>query len=121
MASVSDYVLDGAMLRVAESNRLHLCSAEPTSYAEATASVSLGFAPISIGAPVAHVPSGRKIVVPPILNGTVTATGSGAFWALVDTANSRLAWTGAMQDPLAVNVGELFTTPAFDVYIPGAV
>jgi hypothetical protein len=118
MSSLSTDVLDGALnvLVNATSTILHITSAEASSYAN-VASVTLGnkTSP-TIGAPGARSPSGRKITVSAITNGSVTGTGTAAYYAIVDS--SRLLATGSLTSSQVVTSGNTFTTTAFDIGIP---
>lgn len=121
MAFIADYVLDAALAKLAEANRLDICSQEPTTYAEATTTYTLGNkTSLSVGAPTDRTPTGRKAVVAAITDGTVTGTGTATHYALSDTGNSRLLATGALSASQAVTSGNTFTTGAFDVGIPDA-
>jgi len=121
MAFIADYVLDAALAKLAEANRLDICSQEPTTYAEATTTYTLGNkTSISVGAPTDRTPNGRKVVVAAITDGTVTGTGTATHYALSDTGNSRLLATGALSASQAVTSGNTFTTGTVDVGIPDA-
>lgn len=100
---------------------LHICSAEPADFA-GVAGVSLGNkSGLSIGAPENRTPSGRKVVVAAITSGgNVTGTGSAGYWAIVDTANSKLLAANSLASSQSVTSGNSFTLPAFDIGIPGA-
>lgn len=90
MTKLDDYVLEGALNRFDEATHLHICSAEPTSFAN-VASVSLGVkAGPTFAAFADGTPSGRKVVCNAIDDGEVTADGEATHWALVDQTNSRL-------------------------------
>ncbi|RVA08569.1 hypothetical protein EN932_25400 [Mesorhizobium sp. M7A.F.Ca.US.002.01.1.1] len=120
MSFLNSLVLDsGLSVLVANANRLHICSSEPADYA-GTLTVSLGTKNTpTISAIGARTPSGRKVTVSAITNGTVSANGNASHWALVDTVNSRLLAAKALDAVLAVNIGDTFTLPAFDLGIPG--
>jgi hypothetical protein len=122
MSYINPRVLDsGLSILTSEANRLHWCSAEPTSYALAV-SLSLGNkASPTVGSPADRTPSGRKVTVSAISNGTCTATGTATHWALVDTVNSRLLATKTLAASQAVTNGDTITSAAFDIGIPGAV
>jgi hypothetical protein len=124
MPFLADRVLDsGLTILTTEVNRFDICSAEPTTYAAATSTNTLGnrTAP-TIGSPAARSPSGRRVTVAAITSGgTVTVNGTATHWALSDTVNSRLLATGALSSSLAVTTSYSFTTAAFDIGIPGAV
>lgn len=126
MAYLNTLVLDnGLAYLTANGNRLDICKAQPATYAEATATHSLGNkATIVIGAPAALVtPAGRKVTVPAITDGSVTVsstdtTDDAEFWAITDTVNSRLLAAGPLSAPDLVTAGDGFTLPAFDIGIP---
>lgn len=121
MPTVNSRVLDnGLTVLDTEANRLDICSQEPTTYAEATSTYTLGNkTSLSIGAPANHTNGGRKVTVAAITDGSVTATGTASHFAIVDTVNSRLLVTGALASSQAVTNGNTFTTGAFDIGIPG--
>lgn len=122
MPFIADRVLDlGLNVLDIEANRLDICSSEPTTFAAATGAASLGNkTSLSIGAPAARAPSGRRVTVAAITDGTVTATGTATHYAIVDTVNSRLLATGSLSALQAVTSGNTFTLAAFDIGIPGA-
>jgi hypothetical protein len=122
MPFIADRVLDlGLSVLDTEANRLDICSSEPAAYAAATGSASLGNkTPLSIGTPAARAPSGRRVTVAAIADGTVTATGTATHWAITDTASSRLLATGSLSASQQVTNGNTFTLGAFDIGIPGA-
>lgn len=123
MPFLADYVLDAALTKLdTEANRLDICNAEPASYAAATTTNSLGNkTALSIGAPADRTPNGRKVTVAAFTDGAVTATGTATHYAIVDTVNSRLLATNALNASQAVTNGNTFGLGAFDVGIPDAV
>jgi hypothetical protein len=123
MAFIADRVLDlGLNVIDTEANRLDICSQEPTTYTEATATYTLGNkTSLSVGAPGARTPNGRKVTVAAITDGTVTSTATATHWAIVDTGNSRLLATGSLSASQAVTSDNTFTLGAFDIGIPAAV
>ena len=122
MAFIADRVLDlGLNILSTEANRLDICSSEPTTYAEATSTTSLGNkTSLSVGAPDARTPDGRRVTVAQITDGTVDGTGTATHYAIVDTVNNRLLATGSLAVSQAVTSGNTFTLAAFDIGIPGA-
>lgn len=123
----SDYVLDNGLASLAGANRrIDICHTLPATYAEATtdAAYSLGNKTgVTIPAPAARAPNGRKVTVPAVTDGTVTETSTStandaAFWAITDPANSRLLWTGALSAAQYVTDGNIWSTNAFDIGIP---
>ena len=121
MAYLNDRVLDnGLAVLDTEANRMDICSSEPTSYSEATSTYTLGNkTSISIGSPEARSPSGRKVVVAEITGGSVTGTGTAAYWAITDTSNSRLLAAGSLSSSQAVTSGNTFSLASFEIGIPG--
>lgn len=126
MAYLNSLVLDnGLAYLTANGKRLDICKTLPANYAEATATHSLGNkAVITIPAPSALVsPVGRKVTVPAITDGAVTASSTGTaddaeFWAITDTVNSVLLAAGSLSAPDLVTAGDGFTLTAFDIGIP---
>lgn len=126
MAYLNDRVLDnGLTVLDTEANRLDICHTEPTTYTQATSTYTVGNkTSLSIGAPAARTPSGRKVTVAAITDGSVTATSTGTsddaqYWAIVDTSNSRLLAAGPLSAAQLVTSGNTFTLAAFDIGIPG--
>lgn len=120
MAYLDSRVLDlGLNVLDTEATILHICSSEPANYA-GIAAITLGNkAAVSIGAPGARAPSGRKVTVAAITDGTVTGTGTASHYAIADAGNTRLLAAGALAASQAVTNGNVFTLAAFDIGIPG--
>lgn len=130
MAYINDRVLDsGLTVLDIEANRLDITSQEATTYAQATGSGSGAYSlgnktAISIGAPAARTPNGRKVTVAAITGGGITGNGTATHWAITDTVNSRLLATGQLSASLVLALGvgnNTFSLNAFDIGIPGAV
>lgn len=124
MPYINDRVLDnGLAVLTAEMTRIDICSQEPATYTEATSTYSLGSKTgIAVPSPVARIPSGRKVVVPAVLNaspGNVTANGTATHHAGTDPVNSRLLVAGALNAAQPVTAGNTFTTSSYDVSISG--
>ena len=122
MTFLNDRVLDfGVNELTTNGNALHVCSQEPTTYAEATSTYTLGNkATPTIGSPADGDANGRKVVVSAITDGSVTGTGTASHFAIVDTGNSRLLATKALASTQAVTSGNTFTLTAIDITIPDA-
>jgi hypothetical protein len=121
MPYLNDRVYDnGLTVLDTEANRLDICSSEPTTYTEATSTYTRGNkTSLSVGAPAARTPNGRKVTVAAITDGAVTSTGTAAYYALSDTTNSRLLAAGALSGGgQTVTNGNVFTLAAFDIGIP---
>lgn len=126
MPFLNDRVLDnGLTVLDTEANRLDVCHTEPTTYAQATATYSVGNkTTLAIGAPAARVPSGRKVTIAAFTDGVITATSTSAaddaqFWAITDTVNSRLLAAGPLAEAQLVTTGNTFSLQAFDIGNPG--
>lgn len=118
MPSIHDNALDAA-LNYIDTNvtALHICfTQEPTTYAEATSTYTCGnkASPV-VNAPVNGDTSGRKIVVDAITDGSVTATQTAGWWALV--SGTELLAAGALSATQAVTNGNTFTLTTFDIEI----
>lgn len=123
MAFLADSILDGALqvIRNAATPVLHICSSEPANFA-GVAAVTLGnkSAP-TIGAQADASPDGRQISIDTFTDGTVTATGTGTHWALVDTTTSTLLATVAVPASQALTSGNpLAMTSELVIRIPDA-
>lgn len=125
MPFIADRVLDlGLNVLDVEANALHICNLEPTTFASATTTNSLGSATggafTGIGAPAAGSPNGRQVTVSAITAGTVSTTGTASHYAIVDTVNSRLLATGALSATQAVTSGNSFSLTSFTIRLAGA-
>ena len=120
MASLSDNVFDSGLDYIDTNvSALHICSAEPTTYAEATSTYDLGDkASPPINAPSDRGAGGREVVIPAITDGSVTATGTATHWALVYAGGTELVAAGALASSQAVTSGNTFTLTEFAIGIP---
>lgn len=125
MASVNNNTLDNGLAALkASASHIYLCSAEPTTYAEATATFALGnknfgAGAVYPGAIAAGSPSGRKLTSAAVTDGTVTATGTATHSAVVSSASSRLEVVQTLLATQSVTSGNTFTLTAQDVRLPG--
>lgn len=121
MAFLSDTILDAALqvIRDAATPVLHICSSEPANFA-GVAAVTLGNkAGPTIGAQADGAVSGRSVSIATFTDGTVTATGTGTHWALVDTTTSALLASVAVPASQALTNGNpLSMTSALVINIP---
>ena len=120
---INDYYLDLALNAIDSGvNSLVICSAMPTTYAEANTTYKLGTkATPTVSAAQDASPNGRKVTVSAITDGSVSASGDATHFALLDTVNSRLAVAQALSANQVVASGNTFTLGAIDVRIPDAV
>jgi|SRR5262245_2156601 len=122
---VNAWVLDNGLGQLrATATHIYICSAEPTSFAEATTTLALGNKNFGAGntltGPFDRTPNGRKVTTVAVTDGVVTGAGNAARWALVDSVNSRLLVDNDLAAPQAVAAGNVFSLPAFDFGIPGS-
>lgn len=121
MPYINDEVFDQG-LDYADTNgtRIDICSQEPTTYAEATTTYTLGNKTgLNTGATQNGATDGRRVVVPAITDGSVTATGTATHWALTDGAAVLIA-TGALTASQGVTSGNTFTLDAINITIRDA-
>lgn len=121
MPFLSDNAHD-ALLNAIQDNveTLYICSTAPTTYTEASSTYALGNkSSPTVGEPTNGDTSGRKIVVSAISDGSVTADGTAAYWALCkDSATSELLVAGDLASSQGVSNGNTFTLTAFDIENP---
>ena len=120
MASIGDRVLDnGLTVLDTEANALHICSTEPTTYTEAVTTYTLGNkTSYSGGSPADRSGGGREVTFAAITDGSVSADGTAAYFAVVDTSNTRLLVVQALSSTQVVTNGNTFTLTEFTVGIP---
>jgi len=97
---------------------IHITSQEATTRTEAVTTYDLGDVSVSIPAAVDRTASGggRKVVVPAVTTGSVTATGTASHYAIVD--GTRLLVTGILSASQSVTSGNTFSLATFDIGIP---
>jgi hypothetical protein len=120
MATIADRVLDeGLSTLTNEANRVDVCSQEPTTYAEATSTYTLGnTTTVTISSPADRTGGGRKVTLSAISDGSVSGTGTATHYSISDTTNSRLLVTGSLTASQSVTSGNTFSLEALDVGIP---
>jgi len=121
MAFLIDNVYDSGLSYITSNGtRIDICSQEPTTYAQATSTYTLGNkASLTVGSPTNGTTDGRKVVVPAITDGSVTATGTASHWALTNASNTLIA-TGSLTSSQSVTSGNTFTLDAIDITIRDA-
>ena len=117
MPFLNDEVKDQG-LDYADTNgtRLDICSQEPTSYAEATSTYTLGNDTVNTGATEDGATDGRRVIVPAITSGSVTGTGTASYWALTNGTDTLIA-TGALSSSQSVTSGNTFSLDAISITI----
>jgi hypothetical protein len=120
MAFLSDLVLDqGLNYATANGTKVFICSQEPTTYAEASATYALGSITVVTGAAEDGDVNGRKVVVGAATGGSVTADGTASHYGLTNGVGVLIA-TKTVSNPQAVTTGNAFSTEDFDVAISDA-
>ena len=121
MAFLIDNVYDSGLSYITSNGtRIDICSQEPTTYTQATSTYTLGNkASLTVGSPTNGATDGRKVVVPAITDGSVTATGTASHWALTNASNTLIA-TGSLTSSQSVTSGNTFTLDAIDITIRDA-
>lgn len=124
-AHVENRVLDlGLNVLDTEATHLYICSSEPTNFTQATSTFALGNknfgAGAVYGAPAAGgATNSRKVSTTAVTDGSVTASGTAAWVAAIDSVNSRLLAVYALASSQVVTSGNTFTLGSFDTQIAG--
>lgn len=120
MAYVDDHILDPSLSEIdTDCNSIHLCSAEPSTYTEATSTYTLGNrATPTISTPADGSPNGRAVTVSAITDGTVTSAGTATHYALVDTTGTRLLVAHSLASSVALATGSPWQSTAFTIRLP---
>ncbi|MEL6101312.1 MAG: hypothetical protein AAFR68_08330 [Pseudomonadota bacterium] len=110
MPFLNDNVFDNGLAWLqSNGSRIDVCSQEPTTYAEATSTYSLGNKTgLSMNAIDNASPDGREVTCPEITDGVITGNGNVTHWALTDGTGVLIA-TGALVAAQAVTNGNPFT------------
>ena len=116
MAFVTDNALDsGLSYLTTNGSRMDVCSQEPTTYAEATSTYTLGNKTgLTVGSPQDGDTDGRKVVVPAFTDGSSTGTGTATHWALTDGTSELLA-TGELSASFGTTSGNTLELTATDI------
>lgn len=119
MTALADRVLDAALqVVIDEADRLYICSADPSTFGEATDEYALGYKTgPSFGSIGDRTGGGRKVALSAATGGSVLISGTATHYALVDSSNSRLLATGSISST-SVTAGNTFSTDAADIGIP---
>lgn len=121
---LNTWVLDNGLLGLdANSDSIYICSQQPVDFTTATSTYGLGSYSFGIGnvfpgSPTNGTPNGRVMTSNAITAGSVTANGTPTYWAIVDTANSRLLATGNLSGGVALTTSNQFALSAITVHIP---
>ena len=121
---LDDRILDFGIERLnTEATYIELCSAQPTTFAEATTTYLLGFRFYGAGnvfAPPSAATGGRTVSSALVTDGNITTTGTAGWLAVTDRANLRLLAAIQLAAPEEVTVGNTFSFSADVTMLSGA-
>lgn len=117
MAYVNDTALDASLTNIKTSDRLYLCSAEPTTYATAVSLALVQKDSPTLGA-IGDYAGGRQFTVSAITDASGIADGTATHWALVNIAGTLLIATQSLSSPFAVLNGDTVEIDAFNIQSP---
>src|SRR5512136_2364785 len=91
-AFLNDLILDNGLDYLTDHGmRLDICTQQPATYAEATSTYTKGNkTSLSVGACGDRTPTGRKVTVGAISDGSVTGDGTVTHWAISDVTGTAL-------------------------------
>lgn len=115
-----DAVLDGTLDIIATATKLVVCSAQPTTYAEANSTYALADIVIDSGdfTKANGDTSGRKITIGAQSSVLIDASGTATHIALVITGSSTLLYgTTCTSQALTANGSNTVNVPAWDIEI----
>jgi hypothetical protein len=118
MSFISDEIFDQG-LDYLDTNgvRVDICSQEPSTYAQATSTFSLGNATVNTEATTnAASGTGRRVTIPAVNGATVTTSGIVNFVAVTDNS-SKLLVVRQIQTGVPVSANGTFNVGAFDVIL----
>jgi len=114
-----DDIMDAGLAVITSlTENLYITSAVATTYAEALTTFNLGVKATPTFTGPANGTSGRKITIDAITDGTVSTSGTAAFWALTDNSATKLLAAGPLAAGVAVAAGGVFTLTATAIQIP---
>lgn len=123
--ALGDYTIEHGLNELSTNcDKIFICAENPTSYANATSGAnSLGSKNFGAGNAFGAVTSrglgGRQVSSVAITDGSITANGTAAVWAAVDSANSRLLAFGTLSGGKVVTNGEAFSLTSLTIGISG--
>jgi hypothetical protein len=115
-------ILDEGLGTITSSaDRIYICTSEPINTSQ-VASSSIGYVDLdSLDPPEARTPDGRKVVIPEITDGTMTANGNPTHYAVVIMDGSSIDELLATGNEITSVVGSddnAWSSPTFDIGIP---
>ena len=98
-----------------------ICSGEPTTYGLATSNSLLGYISLGagnvLGAPTS-VANGCTSTSASVTSGTITTTGTAAWWAVIDETGGSLWAHGSLASNQGVTAGNTFSLATFTINVP---
>lgn len=123
MAFLNDRIYDEGLNKLnAEATKLYLCTAAPTTYAEASSTFAIGVKNTpTVSTSAARSGGGREVTISTFTDGSVTGSGTGTHWGLVDHVNSRLLAADLLTSSQVFTSGNSWQlNVAAKIGIPGA-
>ena len=117
MPFIADNAFDSGLSYLdTNGTRIDICqTAEPTTYTEATSTNTVGNKTgLNTAAPSNGATDGRRVIVPAITDGAVTATATAGWWALTDGISELLS-AGALSASQGVTNLNTFTLDAISI------
>ena len=123
MAYITDAAFDAALNYIRDNaENLYNCSAEPTSFAQASSSLKLATKALPTIAPPSDRPGGgRELLVAAIADGIVDATGTGTHAALTDDSASLLLTVVPLGATQVLTAGNAMTLSEHSISVRDAV
>lgn len=120
MAYLNDNVYDsGLAWATANGSRIDLCTTDPVGvYATVTANTAANAA-VTVGAAQNGDIDGRKVVVPAITDGNITATATATHWALTNGTDTVVA-SGVLSGSVSLTTGNFVTLNAINIALRDA-
>jgi hypothetical protein len=122
MAYMNDQIfVQGLSWATANGTVLRLCTQEPTTYVEAATTYGIANNAVALPAPVNGAIDGMRVIIPIVIGGAVTATGTATYWALTDSAAILVA-AGLLDTAASLVINTLFDfTRTTDITLRDAV
>lgn len=120
MSMIHDDLLDLPLQDIVDTTEnLYICSAEPTTFTEASVTYKLGTkASPTLSSPQDRSGGGREIILSAITDGVVDADGDAAYWCLCDNSESKLLVVQALTAPVTVSTIVPFLMTQQSIGIP---
>ncbi|MHC4950703.1 MAG: hypothetical protein ACYTEU_06915 [Planctomycetota bacterium] len=119
--SAHNDVLDSALDEIATSTKINICSAEPTTWAEAVSTYALASTVITAGDgggnfTISDLPgTGRNLAIAQISNIDISSSGTANHIALTGTLTASTLQFVTICTPQALTAGGTVTIPLFNI------